>query len=315
VILVIAEHNNHSLHDGTLKIITAALQLKSDQNLKVLVAGYQCDEVVQSLQQIKGVDEVLVADDVSFENSVAESLTALILSCANEATHILAPASTFGKNFLPRVAALLDVEQVSDVVEIIDANTYKRPVYAGNAIATIQSSDKIQVLTIRTTAFDAAQITDQQAKVTEIKFNKINEKSKFIKHELHKSERPELSSAKLIISLGRGVKDQASFDEWVKVADQMGAAVGASRAVVDAGMAPNDFQVGQTGHIVAPEIYIALGISGAIQHLAGMKDSRMIIAVNKDPDAAIFEVADYGLVADLEKLLPAWQQWLQTKGE
>lgn len=304
-ILVVAEHDQKQLKPSTLSAITAALKLGGD--VKVLVAGYQCESVVQSLRAIAGINEVLLADHEAYQHALAESFAPLIVHCAKDVTHVFAPATTFGKNILPRVAAFLDVAQVSDIIEIVDHQTYRRPIYAGNAIATVKSSDPVQVVTVRSTAFEPAAAGSTQAKLTTIDFIAENNLSTFISEELHGSDRPELTSADIVVSGGRGLQTKENFERLIKIADQMGAAIGASRAAVDSGMAPNDFQVGQTGQVVAPKLYFAVGISGAIQHLAGMKDSKIIVAINKDPDAPIFQIADYGLVADLQEVLPQWE--------
>lgn len=303
-ILVVAEHDQKQLKPSTLSTITAALKIEGD--VKVLVAGYQCESVVQSLRAIAGI-EVLLADHEAYQHLLAESFAPLIVHCAKDVTHIFAPATTFGKNILPRVAALLDVAQVSDIIEVVDRQTYRRPIYAGNAIATVKSSDPVQVVTVRSTAFEPATVGSTQAKLTTIDFIAENNVSTFISEELHGSDRPELTSADIVVSGGRGLQTKENFERLVKIANQMGAAIGASRAAVDSGMAPNDLQVGQTGQVVAPKVYFAVGISGAIQHLAGMKDSKIIVAINKDPDAPIFQIADYGLVADLQEVLPQWE--------
>ena len=306
-VLVLAEHDQQQLKAATYHTITAGLALGEVQ---VLLAGHQCQSLADELRTIEGVNEVLLADHAVYEHPLAESIAPLVLHCAKDVTHILAPATTFGKNILPRVAALLDVSQVSDVIEVVDKQTYRRPIYAGNAIATVQSSDAVQLLTVRMTAFAAAKGGSGQATLTPIDFVAENTLSRFVAAELHGSGRPELSSAELVISGGRGLQNKENFERLVALADRLGAAVGASRAAVDAGMAPNDFQVGQTGQVVAPKLYIAVGISGAIQHLAGMKDSKIIVAINKDPDAPIFQIADYGLVADLVDVLPEWESAL-----
>ncbi len=301
-ILVIAEHDNNAIKSGTLNTVTAASQL--DGEIVLLVAGHNSAGAADAAAGIAGVSKVLHADNARFEHMLAEEITPLIVSVADDASHILAPASTFGKNTIPRVAALLDVGAISDISRIESADTFVRPIYAGNAMATVQSSDTIKVMTIRTTSFDAAAAEGGSAAVETIDATPAAELSSFVSQELTKSERPELTSAKIVISGGRGFGSEENFAMLNEVADKLGAAIGASRAAVDAGYAPNDYQVGQTGKIVAPELYIAVGISGAIQHLAGMKDSKTIVAVNKDEEAPIFEVADYGLVADLFQVLP-----------
>mgnify|MGYP000741848041 CR=1 FL=1 len=301
-ILVIAEHDNNVIKSATLNTITAASQLGDD--VRVLVAGHNSAAVADAAASIAGVSKVLHVDNAHYEHLLAEEVSPLVVSLADGASHILAPASTFGKNVIPRIAALLDVAAISDISKIESADTFVRPIYAGNAMATVQSSDNIKVMTVRGTAFDAAATEGGSATVETIDADASSDLSSFLGHELTKSERPELTSAKIIISGGRGFGSEENFALLDEVADKLGAAIGASRAAVDAGYAPNDYQVGQTGKIVAPDLYIAVGISGAIQHLAGMKDSKVIVAVNKDEEAPIFEVADYGLVADLFQVLP-----------
>lgn len=307
-ILVIAEHDNHKLRATTLTTLAAARQLQSD--ITVLVAGYQCAAVVEAIKSFGFISKLVVADAACYEHHLVESLAALIQSMAAPFTHVLAPSTTFGKDLMPRVAALLDFRQVSDVIAVLDNNTYKRPIYAGNAIATVQSCDPIQLVTVRPSAFDMVVPEAGDVSVETVDTTFDNTHTTFVSEEKHGGDRPELASADVVISGGRGVGDKATFDRLIAIADRMGAAVGASRAAVDSGLAPNDYQVGQTGQIVSPKLYIAIGISGAIQHLAGMKDSSVIVAINKDPDAPIFEVADYGLVADLEEVLPQWEAYL-----
>lgn len=307
-VLVIAEHDNSALKDATLNTVTAASKLDGD--IHVLVAGHGCGDVATAASQISGVAKVLVCDAEQFAHPLAENLAPLISSLAGDYSAILAPATTTGKNVLPRVAAKLDVAQISDIVSVESSDTFKRPIYAGNAIATVQSSDATKVITVRGTAFDKADATGGSAEVSEVSATDSSGKSEFVKAELSKSDRPELTSAKIIISGGRGMGSGENFTLVDAVADKLGAAVGASRAAVDAGFVPNDYQVGQTGKIVAPELYIAVGISGAIQHLAGMKDSKIIVAINKDEEAPIFQVADYGLVADLFEALPELEKAL-----
>lgn len=301
-ILVIAEHDNNVVKSATLNAVTAASQLGDE--VLVLVAGFNSTAAAEAAASIAGVSKVLHADDAQYEHVLAEEISPLVISLAGDVSHILAPASTFGKNIIPRVAALLDVAAISDISKIETTDTFVRPIYAGNAMATVQSSDPVKVMTIRSTAFDAAATDGGSAAIDKIDATPATDLSSFVGHELTKSERPELTSAKIIISGGRGFGSEENFALLDEVADKLGAAIGASRAAVDAGFAPNDYQVGQTGKIVAPELYIAVGISGAIQHLAGMKDSKTIVAVNKDEEAPIFEVADYGLVADLFQVLP-----------
>ena len=312
-VLVLAEHDNHSLKLSTQSTIAAASKLKTD--IRVLVAGYQCGSVAAVAQSIEGVTEVLLADHPCYEHLLAESLTPLLVSFAKEVTHIMAPASTFGKNILPRVAATLEVSQVSDVIEILDAHTYRRPIYAGNVIQTVRSTDPVQIVTVRSPAFNPASFGTKKAPIISIDFVADNFLSTFVSETMHSGDRPELSSANIVISGGRGLQSKENFDRLVKIAEKIGAAIGASRAAVDAGMAPNDFQVGQTGQVIAPQLYFAVGISGAIQHLAGMKDSKIIVAINKDPDAPIFQIADYGLVGDLKNILSEWESLLNEMNE
>jgi electron transfer flavoprotein alpha subunit len=299
--LVIAEHDNSALKDSTNKTVTAAKALGGE--VHVLVAGLNAQAVATAAAGIDGVSSVLLAEDALYANGLAEPLAALIVKLAPSYDAILAPATTSGKNVLPRVAALLDVAQISDILEVVNPDTFVRPIYAGNALATVKSTDAKKVITVRTTAFKAAG-AGGSATVTAIGAGDDPALSSFVGSELQKSERPELTSAKIIISGGRGMQSGDNFAMLEKVADLLGAAVGASRAAVDAGFVPNDYQVGQTGKVVAPELYIAVGISGAIQHLAGMKDSKIIVAINKDEEAPIFQVADFGLVADLFKAVP-----------
>ena len=301
-ILVIAEHDNQNLSPATFNTISASKKIGSD--IDILVAGSGCADIGKQSSQIPDVKSVLVADSEEYKDFVAENLSALIISLSKDYTHIIAPSTTTGKNFMPRVAALLDVMQISDIIKVIDETTFQRPIYAGNALSTVKSNDKIKIITVRTTAFEACPNTGGSAEIKSVNGIGETDKSKFIKSELSSSERPELTSAKIVISGGRGMQDGSNFEMLEKVADKLGAAVGASRAAVDAGFVPNDYQVGQTGKVVAPELYIAVGISGAIQHLAGMKDSKVIVAINKDEDAPIFQVADYGVVTDLFDAVP-----------
>ena len=301
-ILVIAEHDNQNLSPATFNTISASKKIGSD--IDILVAGSGCADIGKQSSQIPDVKSVLVADSEEYKDFVAENLSALIISLSKDYSHIIAPSTTTGKNFMPRVAALLDVMQISDIIQVIDETTFQRPIYAGNALSTVKSNDKIKIITVRTTAFEACPDTGGSAEIKSINGTGETDKSKFIKSELSSSERPELTSAKIVISGGRGMQDGSNFEMLEKVADKLGAAVGASRAAVDAGFVPNDYQVGQTGKVVAPELYIAVGISGAIQHLAGMKDSKVIVAINKDEDAPIFQVADYGVVTDLFDAVP-----------
>ena len=300
--LVIAEHDNVSLKGSTLNTITAATQCGGE--VHVLVAGHDCQAAAQAATQIAGVTKVLVADAAHFANGLAENAATQALAIAKNYTHILAPATAFGKNILPRVAAKLDVGQISEITKVDSPDTFERPIYAGNAIATVQSTDAIKVITVRTTGFDAAGAGGSAA-IENITAVADSGKSAFLSREFAKSDRPELTAAKVIVSGGRGLGSGENFKILEPLADKLGAAMGASRAAVDAGYVPNDWQVGQTGKIVAPNLYIAVGISGAIQHLAGMKDSKTIVAINKDPEAPIFSVADYGLVGDLFEAVPA----------
>jgi electron transfer flavoprotein alpha subunit len=300
--LVLAEHDNKSLKDATLVAVTAAQKLGGE--VDILVAGAGAQAVADAAAKVAGVRKVLLADDAAYEHALAEPLSALLIKLAAGYDALLAPATTSGKNVMPRVAAALDVAQISDITAVVSADTFERPIYAGNAIATVQSTDAKKVITVRGTAFDKAAAEGGSAAVEKIDGAGDAGLSKFVGQELSKSERPELTAAKIIVSGGRGMGSGENFKLIEAVADKLNAAVGASRAAVDAGFVPNDYQVGQTGKIVAPELYIAVGISGAIQHLAGMKDSKVIVAINKDEEAPIFQVADYGLVADLFKALP-----------
>ena len=301
--LVIAEHDNASLKGATLNTVTAAMACGGD--VHVLVAGENAAAVAQAAAQIAGVAKVLHADGAALKNGLAENLAAQVLAVASNYSHIVFPATASGKNAAPRVAAKLDVAQISDITKVVSADTLERPIYAGNAIATVQSSDAVKVITVRGTGFDAAAATGGSAAVETVAAVADSGKSSFVGSELSKSDRPELTAAKIIVSGGRALGSSEKFDEVITpLADKLGAAIGASRAAVDAGYAPNDLQVGQTGKIVAPQLYIACGISGAIQHLAGMKDSKIIVAINKDPEAPIFSVADYGLEADLFTAVP-----------
>lgn len=301
--LVIAEHDNASIKSATLNTVTAALACGGD--VHVLVAGENAGAAAQAAAQIAGVAKVIHADGASLKDGLAENIAAQVLAIASNYSHILFPATASGKNAAPRVAAKLDVAQISDITKVDSADTFERPIYAGNAIATVQSSDKIKVITVRGTGFDAAATTGGSAQVEQLAAAGDSGKSSFVGREVTKSDRPELTAAKIIVSGGRALGSSEKFQEVITpLADKLGAAIGASRAAVDAGYAPNDLQVGQTGKIVAPQLYIALGISGAIQHLAGMKDSKVIVAINKDPEAPIFSVADYGLEADLFAAVP-----------
>ncbi len=308
-ILVLAEHNNSEINQATLNTVAAAAVIGGD--ITVLVAGHNCANVAESVAKAAGVNKVLVADNAAYEHMLAENVAALIGEIGKDYSHILAPATANGKNILPRAAALLDVAQISEIIEVVSEDTFKRPIYAGNAIATVQSSDPIKVITVRGTAYDPVASEGGSATVEAVDVVTNVGNSVFAKEELAKSDRPELTAAKIVISGGRGMQNGDNFEHLYKVADILGAAVGASRAAVDAGFVPNDMQVGQTGKIVAPELYIAVGISGAIQHLAGMKDSKVIVAINKDEEAPIFQVADYGLVADLFTVLPEFEKLIQ----
>lgn len=300
-ILIYAEHDNSQLKSETLKLANAASKMGDD--LHLLVVGSDCAAVANQASKVDGVTKVLVADNTAYEHQLAENVAELVAEIGKDYSHIVCAATTTGKNFMPRVAALLDVAQLSDVIGVQSSDTFVRPIYAGNAIATVQSSDSIKVLTVRTSTFDANG-TDNSAPVEAIDLVKSSSISSFVNAELTKSERPELTAAEVVISGGRGMQNGDNFKLLDGIADKLGAAVGASRAAVDAGFVPNDMQVGQTGKIVAPQLYIAVGISGAIQHLAGMKDSKVIVAINKDEEAPIFQVADYGLVGDLFDVLP-----------
>ena len=301
-ILVIVEHDKGTIVPATLNTITAANMLA--EPIEALVAGDDIKQVADAALQVASISKVLIADSGEYAHNLAENLAPLIQQIAPNYTHVFAPATTFGKNIMPRAAALLDVMQISDIIEVISQDAFKRPIYAGNALATVQSSDPIKLITVRSTAFDAAEASGGSATFESLSGTGSSQLSEFESSELSGSERPELTSAGIVISGGRGMQDSANFAMLENVADKLGAAVGASRAAVDAGFAPNDYQVGQTGKVVAPELYMAVGISGAIQHLAGMKDSKVIVAINKDEEAPIFQVADYGLVADLFVAVP-----------
>ncbi|AJP56721.1 electron transfer flavoprotein subunit beta [Pandoraea vervacti] len=302
-ILVIAEHDNQSLKAATLNTVTAALQCGDD--VHVLVAGSNAKAAADAAAQIAGVKQVLLAEATYFGDGLAENIADEVVSLAGAYSHILAPATAYGKNIAPRVAALLDVAQISDITKVESADTFERPIYAGNAIATVQSADKVKVITVRSTGFDAAAATGGSAAVQTVATTPDAGVSQFVGREVTKLDRPELTSAKIIVSGGRGLGSGENYTKVLEpLADKLGAALGASRAAVDAGYVPNDYQVGQTGKIVAPQLYVAVGISGAIQHLAGMKDSKVIVAINKDPEAPIFSVADYGLVGDLFTVVP-----------
>ena len=300
--LVVAEHNNQELKPVTLNTVTAALGL--DQDVHILIAGNACSAVAEEAAKVSGVAKVLLVESDAYENFLAENVATLVSNISGDYDYILAPTTTNGKNVMPRVAALQDVSQISDISAIESSDTFQRPIYAGNCIATVKSNDSKKIITVRNTAFDAAAATGGNAEI--ITLEEINDAgiSKFVKEEIAESDRPELTAADVIISGGRGMQNGDNFTILEGIADKLGAAIGASRAAVDSGFVPNDYQVGQTGKIVAPDLYIAVGISGAIQHLAGMKDSKVIVAINKDEDAPIFQVADYGLVADLFEAMP-----------
>ncbi len=301
-VLVVAEHDNAEIKPATLNTVAAAIALSDE--VDVLVAGADCAAAAAAAATIAGIRRVLLADDGALAHGLAENLATLVAGLAKDYGHVLAPSDTFGKNFMPRAAALLDVQQISDITEVVSDDTFKRPVYAGNAIATVRSRDPIKLITVRTTTFKAVEM-DGAAPIEEVSGAADSGLSTFVGRELSKSERPELTAARVIVSGGRGMQSGDNFTMLEALADKLGAAVGASRAAVDAGFVPNDYQVGQTGKIVAPDLYIAVGISGAIQHLAGMKDSKVIVAINKDEEAPIFQVADYGIVGDLFTVVPA----------
>ncbi len=310
-ILVIAEHDNKTIKSNTLNTIHAATKLSGD--IHVLVVGFQCQQVAEQVAKISDVKKVICADHEVYQHHLPENLALLIKTCSEAHHAILAPASTWGKNLLPRVAALLDVNQISDITSIESDDTFIRPIYAGNAFATVKSSEAVKVLTVRSTAFPQQTLSETACAIEMCDVVIENNLSHFEKQELTVSERPELTSAKVVISGGRGMQNGENFKILEQLADVLNAAIGASRAAVDAGFVPNDYQVGQTGKIVAPQLYIAIGISGAIQHLAGMKDSKTIVAINKDEDAPIFQIADYGLVADLFEAVPKLTELLQAR--
>ena len=302
-ILVYAEHDNKELKKATLNTVTAASKIGGD--IVVLVAGLGCEAVAEQAAKVAGVSKVLCASNAAFEHQLAENVAKLVVSLAGDYSHIIAPATTTGKNLLPRVAALLDVNMLTDVIAVIDAETFERPIYAGNAIATVKNTESKKVITVRTTAFDAAPAEGGAASIEQVSAGEDAGKSKFVGEELAKSDRPELTAAEIVVSGGRALASGENFTKYIEpLADKLGAAMGASRAAVDAGYVPNDLQVGQTGKIVAPNLYIAAGISGAIQHLAGMKDSKVIVAINNDPEAPISQVADYFLEGDIFTVLP-----------
>ena len=307
--IILADHDNDNVRPAVLNTVTAAKALEGE--VHILVAGDGCSKAAEEAAKIDGVAQVLICDDERYTNQLAEEITPLLVELSKAYDAILTSADTFGKNIMPRVAALLDVMQISDIVAVESHDTFVRPIYAGNALASVQTVDEKKVLTVRTTAFDAAPAEGGTASIKKVEPLETNGLSSFLGQELSKSERPELTSARVIISGGRGMQSGDNFPMLEKIADILGAAVGASRAAVDAGFVPNDYQVGQTGKIVAPELYIAVGISGAIQHLAGMKDSKIIVAINKDSEAPIFQIADYGLVGDLFKLIPELEKELE----
>ena len=310
-VLLVAEHDNAELKDATPKAVTAAAQIGGD--IHVLVAGHNCQAVADAAAKLDGVAKVLLVDDAQFERPLAENMAGLVVPLMANYDTLVAAATTNGKDFMPRIAALLDVAQVSDITAVVSADTFERPIYAGNAIETVQSSDAKKVITVRATTF-AAVGAGGSAPIEKIDAPAASGLARLVGEELSRSERPELTSAKIVISGGRGMQSGDNFPMLEKIADKLGAAVGASRAAVDAGFVPNEYQVGQTGKVVAPQLYIAVGISGAIQHLAGMKDSKVIVAINKDEEAPIFQVADYGLVADLFKAVPELEAELEKAG-
>ena len=311
-VLVVAEHDNTELKDATLNTITAASEIGGD--VHVLVAGTGCRAVADAAAAVAGVTKVLTADDPAYEHHLAETMAPLLVSLSGNYAAVLAPADTFGKDFMPRAAALADMAQISEIQEVVSADTFVRPIYAGNALATVQSSDATKFITVRMTAFASAEASGGRATIEDVAAAENPGISTFIGNEVSRNERPELTSARVVVSGGRGMQSGDNFYLIENVADKLGAAVGASRAAVDAGFVPNDYQVGQTGKIVAPELYVAVGISGAIQHLAGMKDSKVIVAINKDEEAPIFQVADFGLVADLFEALPELEKELEKIG-
>ncbi len=310
--LIVAEHDNSDLKPATLNAVAAAAAIGGDMAL--LVAGSGCGAVAEQAAKVAGISKVLLADSPEYANGLAENVANLVVALADGYSHVLAPATTEGKNVMPRAAALLDVQQISEISDVVDADTFVRPIYAGNAMATVKSSDAVKVITVRTTAFEAVAAEGGSASVETVGGKGDSGLSSYVGSELSSSERPELTSARIVISGGRGMQSGDNFPMIEKVADRLGAAVGASRAAVDAGYVPNDYQVGQTGKVVAPDLYIAVGISGAIQHLAGMKDSKVIVAINKDEEAPIFQVADFGLVADLFKAVPELDEELAKQG-
>ena len=310
--LILAEHNNTEMNVATLNAVTAAQAIGGD--ITVLVAGKDCSAAAADVAKIDGVTAVKVVDSPEYENGLAENVAGLVVNMANDYSHVLATATASAKNIMPRVAALLDMQQISEITEVLDDSTFVRPIYAGNAMATVRSSDAIKIITVRGTAFEAAKCDGGTASIQNESFAGDAGLSAYLGSELSESERPDLTSARIVVSGGRGMQSGENFPIIESVADKLGAAVGASRAAVDAGYVPNDYQVGQTGKVVAPDLYIAVGISGAIQHLAGMKDSKVIVAINKDEEAPIFQVADFGLVADLFTAVPELDQELVKNG-
>ena len=310
--LILAEHNNTEMNVATLNAVTAAQAIGGD--ITVLVAGKDCSAAAADVAKIDGVTVVKVVDSPEYENGLAENVAGLVVNMANDYSHVLATATASAKNIMPRVAALLDMQQISEITEVLDDSTFVRPIYAGNAMATVKSSDAIKIITVRGTAFEAAKSDGGTASIQNESFAGDAGLSAYLGSELSESERPDLTSARIVVSGGRGMQSGENFPIIESVADKLGAAVGASRAAVDAGYVPNDYQVGQTGKVVAPDLYIAVGISGAIQHLAGMKDSKVIVAINKDEEAPIFQVADFGLVADLFTAVPELDQELVKNG-
>ena len=301
-ILVIAEHDNNNIKGSTLNTVAAASEISGE--ISLLVAGSNCTSVLEEAQTIDNVSKIISVDDEKYANFLAEDMSSLVIGIANSYKYIMAPATTFGKNLMPRISAKLDCQQISDIISVESDDTFKRPIYAGSCIATVKSLDEIKVITVRSTAFDPVETSNSGIEIDTLDASDSSNISEFVSEEIAKSDRPELTAANIVISGGRGMQSGDNFHLLDSIADKLGAAVGASRAAVDAGFVPNDYQVGQTGKIVAPDLYIAVGISGAIQHLAGMKDSKTIVAINKDEDAPIFQVADYGLVSDLFETLP-----------
>jgi len=301
-ILVIAEHDNNNIKGSTLNTVAAASKISGE--ISLLVAGSNCTPVLEEAQTINNVSKIISVDDEKYANFLAEDMSSLVIGIANNYKYIMAPATTFGKNLMPRISAKLDCQQISDIISVESDDTFKRPIYAGSCIATVKSLDEIKVITVRSTAFDPVETSNSGIEIDTLDASDSSNISEFVSEEIAKSDRPELTAANIVISGGRGMQSGDNFHLLDSIADKLGAAVGASRAAVDAGFVPNDYQVGQTGKIVAPDLYIAVGISGAIQHLAGMKDSKTIVAINKDEDAPIFQVADYGLVSDLFETLP-----------